>query len=563
MIQRVRKKLGEILVEAGLLQEADVRKALAEQGKYGEKLGKVIVRKGLLSEKEIIETVSKQLGIPIIDLDDRNIPEEVIRMIPEDIGKNYMVIPVERRFNVCRLAMVDPLDINAMDEASRACKMEVEPCIVTEGEMRRALEKYYGVKTIIDETLEKIREKGSSAAIDEEKEEERPSIDVVEEEPVIQIVNSIISQALADSASDIHIEPAEKEMRIRMRIDGKLREVPSPQKKIFLPVVSRIKILSGIDIAKTRIPQDGRFDTRDGSKEVSIRVSTYPTIYGEKIVMRILDKSAALYGIEKLGLLPDDEEKLHKVLRRPYGFILSTGPTGSGKSTTLYAILNNINTPEKNIITIEDPVEYTIDRVAQSQVNPKAGLTFHSGLRAILRQDPDIVMVGEIRDSETATIATHAALTGHIVLSTFHTNDSAGALTRMIEMKIEPFLVASSVSCVIAQRLLRRVCNECKEPYKPPKGILNTLGIEEDVPMYRAKGCPVCRNTGYKGRVGVFEILIVNDEIRELVVNKASSEIIKKKALESGMREMHEDARRKAVLGITTLEEAYAMTQLD
>jgi type IV pilus assembly protein PilB len=564
MIQKTRKRLGEILVEAGELREEDIRKALTEQNKYGEKLGKVIVKMGLLSEKEIIDTVSKQLGIPITNLDKRELPEELIKLVPEDISKNYMVMPVERRFNVLRLAMVDPLDIDAMDEVARIVRMEVEPCIVTEGEMKRALEKYYGVKTIVEETLEKLKEKEDATHIKVEEEEATGPIDMTGvEEPVIQLVNSILTQAIADSASDIHIEPTEKEMRIRMRIDGRLREVTAPQKKMLLPMVSRIKILGGMDISKTRTPQDGRFDIKDSAKEVSLRVSTYPTVYGEKVVMRLLDRSAALYGIDKLGLLPDDKEKVLKVLKRPYGFILSTGPTGSGKSTTLYAILNYINTPEKNIITIEDPVEYTIDSVVQSQVNPKAGLTFETGLRAILRQDPDVIMVGEIRDKETATIAVHAALTGHIVLSTFHTNDASGALTRLIEMGIEPFLVASSLSCVMAQRLLRRICNECKEAYQPPRALLESLGVKGDVPLYRGRGCPVCKNTGYKGRIGVFEILTMDDRIRELAISKGSSEAIKKVAMENGMREIQDDAIQKALLGWTTLEEALSMAQLD
>jgi type IV pilus assembly protein PilB len=559
----IRKRLGEILVEANKLKEEDVAKALIEQAKYGEKLGKVLVRIGLLNEKEIIDTISKQLSIPIIILDKREIPEEMVSLIPQDMAKNFMILPIERRFNVLKLAMVDPLDINAMDEVTRFVRMEVEPCIVTEAEMKRALEKYYGVKTIIEETLDRIKESNGNTYSEEDENIDKPPVDMAEEEPVIRFVNSLLTQAINDSVSDIHIEPFEKDMKIRMRIDGKLREVSSPSKKMFLSIISRIKILSGMDIAKTRIPQDGRFDIKEGAKEVSIRVSTYPTIYGEKAVMRVLDKSAALYGIDRLGFLPDDKDKILKVLKRPYGFILSTGPTGSGKSTTLYAILNHINTPEKNIITIEDPIEYTIANISQSQVNPKSGFTFDTGLRAILRQDPDVIMVGEIRDKETATIAVHAALTGHIVLSTFHTNDAAGALTRLIEMDIEPFLVASSVSCVIAQRLLRRICTDCKESYDPPAALLESMHLKKDTKLYRGKGCAACKYTGYKGRVGVFEIVVVDDSIRELVVSKAPSEVIKKKAKDEGMMEMQEDAIRKVLVGLISLEEAFNITQSD
>ncbi len=564
MAQRVRKRLGEILVEAKKISQDDLTKALAEQKKYGEKLGKVIVKIGLLSEREIMDTISKQLNIPIGTLDKKEIPVELINLIPEEIEKNYMVLPIERRFNVMKLAMVDPLDINAIDEVTRLVRMEVEPYIVTEAEMKRALEKYRGMKTLVEETLERMRDKDDITFVKEEEEPQESQISsMAEEEPIVRFVNSLLAQALNDSASDIHVEPGERRMRVRMRIDGKLREVPSPDKKMFLAIISRIKILGGMDIAKTRIPQDGRFDMRDGSKQVSIRVSTFPTIHGEKAVLRLLDKSAALSGIDKLGLLPEDEEKVRDVLKRPYGFILSTGPTGSGKSTTLYAFLNYLNSPEDNIITVEDPVEYTLEGIAQAQVNVRAGLTFESGLRSILRQDPDIIMVGEIRDKETATIAIHSALTGHLVLSTLHTNDAPSAVTRLVEMGIEPFLVSSSLSCVIGQRLLRKICTECKESYQPSRLVLDSLGIADDVVLYKGRGCPTCRGTGYKGRTGIYEVLVMDDDIRELVYAKASADEVRKRAIGKGMTLMKDDAMRKVLLGITTMEEAVNTTQID
>jgi len=566
MVQRIRKRLGEILLEAKKLREEDLSKALAEQKKYGEKLGKVIIKLGLLSEKEIIDTISRQLGIPIVNLDEANIQENLIKLISVDTAKNCMAIPVEKRFNVLKLAMVDPLDIDAMDEIARIVRMETEPLIVTEGELKRALEKYYGIKTIVEETLERMKGKEEVTLLKEEEPEEqdeRISVDMAEEEPVVRFVNSLLAQALADSASDIHVEPYKRTMRVRMRVDGRLRDVPSPEKSMFLAIVSRIKILSGIDIAKTRIPQDGRFNIREGTREVGVRVSTFSTIHGEKAVLRLLDKSTSLYGIDKLGLLHDDSEKLKNVLRRPYGFILSTGPTGSGKSTSLYAILTYINSPEKNIITIEDPVEYTVEGLAQAQINPKAGLTFDTGLRSILRQDPDIIMVGEIRDTETATIAIHSALTGHVVLSTLHTNDASSALTRMVEMGIEPFLVASSVSCIIGQRLIRKICPDCKESYYPPPSVHKSFNINENVLLYRGKGCPSCQYKGYRGRVGVFEVLVLDDELRELVVSKSSSDVIRKKGIEKGMRLLRDDAIMKALFGLTTLEEAMTVAQVD
>ncbi len=559
---RIRKRLGELLLDAKKLTEKDLLRALTEQKKYGEKLGKVIVKLGMLSEKEIIDTVSKQLNIPIVDIKDMEIPEDVISLIPADMAKNSMVIPIMRHHNVLKLAMVDPLDIDAMDNVARHVVMEIEPLILPEGELRQALEKYYGLKTIVEETLDRIREQDLTLEKDDkDDEEERISVDVIDEEPVVRFVNSLLAQALADSASDIHVEPAKNTMRVRMRVDGRLRDVPSPDKKMFLPIVSRIKILAGIDIAKTRTPQDGRFNIREASREVGVRVSTFPTIHGEKVVLRLLDKSTALYGIDNLGFLRDDKEKIKSVLKRPYGFILSTGPTGSGKSTTLYAILNYINSVEKNIITIEDPVEYTLDGLAQAQVNPRAGMTFESGLRSILRQDPDIIMVGEIRDRETANIAVHSALTGHLVLSTLHTNDAASAVTRLIEMGIEPFLVTSSVTCVIGQRLLRKICPECKESYYPAPSVHKTFQIREDVLLYRGKGCPACKYKGYRGRTGVYEVLVMDDELRELINSRTPSEVLKKKAHEKGMRVMRDDAIMKVLFGTTTLEEALNVVQ--
>lgn len=561
---RTKKRLGELLLDAKKITERDLLRALTEQKKYGDKLGRAIVKLGLLSEREIIDTISGQLSIPIININELTVPEDVIRLVPPEMAKHSMIIPVMKRHNVLKLAMVDPLDINAMDNVARLVNMEIEPLIVTEGDLKQALERYYGLKTIVEETLDRIRQQEVTLVKEEEEDfdqDERISVDMAEEEPVVRFVNSLLAQALADNASDIHVEPLKNYMRVRMRVDGKLREVPSPEKKMFLPIVSRIKILAGIDIAKTRTPQDGRFNIRDTSREVGLRVSTFPTIYGEKIVLRLLDKSTALYGIDNLGLLRDDKEKIKNVLKRPYGFILSTGPTGSGKSTTLYAAMNLINSPERNIITIEDPVEYTLEGLAQAQVNPRAGLTFETGLRSILRQDPDVIMIGEIRDRETASIAVHSALTGHLVLSTLHTNDAPGAVMRLVEMGIEPFLVTSSVSCVIGQRLIRKICPECKEPYYPASSVQETFQIKEDVPLYRGKGCPTCKYKGYRGRTGIYEVLIIDDELRELIISRAPNEVLRKKALEKGMRAMKDDAIMKVLFGVTTIEEALNVIQ--
>jgi type IV pilus assembly protein PilB len=557
----LRKRLGELLLEAGKIKPEDLSKALSEQRKYGEKLGRVLVKMGLLTEREIIETLSTQLRVPIVNLDKLDIDPEVIKIVPPEIATAYMIIPIGRNLNVLKVATSDPLDITGIDEVSRVTKAELQIFLATESEIKRALQKYYGAKTLVEETLEEIKEK--EVAQEEEEVREELAIEQADEEPVIKFVNTLISQAIKDGASDVHIEGYEKYMRIRMRIDGKLMDIPSPPKKMFLPIVSRIKIMANMDIAKTRVPQDGRFDVKENGKEVSVRVSTYPSIFGEKVVLRLLDKTVSLYALDRIGLLEDDERRIRRILKKPYGFILSTGPTGSGKTTTLYAMLNYLNSPERNIVTIEDPIEYTIENITQAQINVKAGFTFDQGLRAILRQDPDVIMVGEIRDRETAEVAVHAALTGHIVLSTFHTNDAPSALTRLIEMGVEPFLVASSVTCIIAQRLVRRLCGECKEEYTLPRELAQELGLKEGLKIFRPKGCPTCKETGYKGRIGIFEILIMDDEIREMVMRKSPSDLIRKVAKEKGMAEMKEDALRKVSLGITSLEEALSVTQVE
>jgi len=560
VVQLTKKRLGEILLDAKKISENDLLRALAEQKKHGEKLGQIIIRLGFLSSKEILETISQQLRIPIVNLDKKEIPEELLRLLPEDTIKHFMVLPIERRFNVLKIAMVDPLDINALDEVARIVKMEVEPCIVTEAEMKRAFEKHYSMKTLVEESLEKMKEGDDLTLLKEEEKDAFVSVDMTQEEPVVRFVNSLLAQALNDGASDIHVEPQEKNMRVRMRIDGRLREVPSPDKKMFLPIISRIKILSGMDIAKTRMPQDGRFNIKEGSKEVGLRVSTFPTIHGEKVVLRLLDKSAALYGIEKLGFLPHDEEKVKNIIKKPYGFILSTGPTGSGKSTTLYAILNHLNSSEKNIITVEDPVEYTLDGLAQAQVNPKAGLTFESGLRSILRQDPDIIMIGEIRDAETAQIAVRAAITGHLVLATVHTNDTASTLTRLIDMGVEPYLVSSSVVGITAQRLMRRICSNCKTPYTPDRTEMDALKIREAVTLYRGAGCSACNFTGYRGRVAIHEIMPINAQIRELIDKRASIDHVRNVAIRQGTTTLRENSTELVLKGVSTTDELLKVT---
>lgn len=567
MPQRTRKRIGEMLVGAGKITPEQLDQAISVQQKTGEKLGKTLAGLDILEEREIIETLSQQLRIPIINLSDHEIDKEVIGLIPENIARKNQLIPLAKNLNVLTVAMVDPLDIHAIDEIIRTTQHEVELVICTEDDIRQALSQYYGTSTLVEEAIKSIGEEEALEYVEEdvEKIEIDRLRDIAEDTPVIRLVNNLLVQAIREGASDIHIEPEENSLRIRFRMDGTLHEMPSPPKQMQLPVVSRVKIMSKMDIAKMRVPQDGRFDVRVEGKDVGIRVSTFPTYYGENVVMRLLDKTTSLYAIDRIGISKEDQKRLEQIINKPYGFVLSTGPTGCGKTTTLYAVLTAINSIGKNIITIEDPIEYTIPVVRQSQINPKAGLTFETGLRAILRQDPDIIMVGEVRDKQTATIAIQSALTGHLVLSTLHTNDAPSAVTRLIDMGVEPFLVASSVTAVIAQRLVRTICEGCKESYTPPPEFLEEPGLTdlENPVLYRGKGCPACRNTGYKGRTGIFEILTVNDEIRELVMTKPSFDIILKAAQRAGMRTMKEDAISKALNGVIALEEALTVIKMD
>jgi type IV pilus assembly protein PilB len=461
--------------------------------------------------------------------------------------------------------MADPLNVIAIDELRLTTGLEIKPVLSTSEAIHRAIVQYYGIKMAVTEIIAEEEEFGKIGEEELRNIETDEDIDVgelrrlVEEAPVVRLVNVIITQAIRDKASDIHIEPLKRELRIRFRIDGVLHNVMSPPKGIQPVLISRVKIMAGMDISERRVPQDGRIQLVVEGKEYDFRVSTYPTIFGEKVVMRILDKSGALIGLNKLGFQPQTQAMLEELIENPYGIILSTGPTGSGKTTTLYSCLNKLNTIEKNIITIEDPIEYQLDGINQIQVNEKAGLVFSVGLRHIVRQDPDIIMVGEIRDRETAEIAINAALTGHLVLSTLHTNDAPGATTRLIDMGIEPYLVASSLIGVLAQRLARTICPHCKESYEASSDALKKFGVYLDkktVTLYRGSGCERCRRTGYLGRTGIFELMYVSDEIRELVVNKAPANVIKEQARKEGMKTLQEDCIDKVLAGITTIEEA-------
>ena len=560
---KARKKLGEILVEGGLLTQKQLEEALPFQKKSNLKLGQFLVREGIVSESQIVDLVSTQLRLEKYRPDKYTIDVDLANLLPADIAHKYQAAPLQKSGLLLTIAMMDPLDINGLDAIEVYTNCEVEAIICTESHLNQLLNSLYGSYAGIGGVLEDMEE----MEIDKTAEKTHTTEDVevsslqgmAEEAPVVRLVNSILSQGVREGASDIHVSPEKASVQVRFRVDGRLHEVPAPPKSMFLPIISRLKILANMDIAVSRIPQDGRFTVKMKNKDINIRASTIPSIYGENMVLRLLDTSTSIYSLERLGMNEKDREKLERMISKPYGMILSTGPTGSGKSTSLYSILKKINQPDINIITVEDPVEYRIEKIRQVQLNRKAGMTFASGLRSILRQDPDVIMVGEIRDSETANIAVQAALTGHRVLSTLHTNDSPGAITRFVDMGIEPFLVASVMIVAFAQRLVRNVCPSCKAPYNPPAEALEFWGLDnvQNANFQQGPGCFNCMHTGYKGRSGVYEVLLIDDLVKDLILKNASAHEISRVAAESGdYHTLKENAAEKVIQGITTLEEA-------
>ena len=557
-----RKKLGDMLIEAGLLTEDQLEQALADQKRSGLKLGQFMVRQGIVSEFQVIDTVSRQLKIKKYAPDAYPVDIALEQLIPADIAQKYQLAPLRKKGRLLTVAMTDPMDIDALDAIEALTNTEVEPVICMEGELTQLISNIYGTYSSLSGALESMDMQYSADAVtDAEVTTEDVEVsslqDMAEQVPVVRLVNSIISHAVRQGVSDIHISPEKDHVQVRFRLDGKLHDVPAPPKSMLLPIISRVKILSNMDIAISRAPQDGRFTVNTENKEINIRSSVVPTIYGENLVMRLLDMSAGIYSLDRLGMCRQDREKIDSTINKPYGMILSAGPTGSGKSTSLYAILREINKPD--IFTVEDPIEYRMEMVRQIQLNPKAGMTFASGLRSILRQDPDVIMIGEIRDAETAGIAVRAALTGHRVLSTVHTNDAAGTITRLLDMGIEPFLIGSVLLVSFAQRLVRTICPNCKEPYRPPERALAYWGLDrvENASFQRGKGCFSCMNTGYKGRIGLFEILVIDEMIQDMILNRKSAQEISRAAQEAGkLRSLKDDAVSKVLQGVTTLEEA-------
>lgn len=557
--QQKRKMLGEMLIAEGLLSKEQLERALAEQKQHGGRIGSILKGLGFVTEEDIIKVLGKQLHIQHIALSNVIIDPDLVKVIPETLARRYQAMPISRKDKTLTIAMVDPLNVFALDDMRRLTGLEILPVVSTEGDLLRAIDRFYSTKPTMEEAIKDMDMEGYGLV----KEEQVIDLEkIADDTPVIKLVNTMIMQAVRDGASDIHIEPDQDILRIRYRVDGILHEVMSTPKHLQAGVTSRIKIMGDLDISEKRVPQDGRIQMRIGEKDIDIRLSTLPTIFGEKIVMRLLDKSSIRLGLEELGFSSDTLKKFKGMIRRPYGLILVTGPTGSGKTTTLYSALNSINSIDKNIITIEDPVEYQLKMVNQVQVNPKAGVTFATGLRSILRQDPDIIMVGEIRDRETATIAIQAALTGHLVLSTLHTNDAAGAIARLVDMGAEPFLVASSLISVAAQRLVRKICTRCKKAYQPPEDLLKSLGVKVDrISFMKGDGCQECRSTGYSGRIGVYELLSIDEGIRNLIISRASSNAIRTHAISNGFATLRDEGIKKVLEGQTTAEEVLRVTQ--
>jgi len=562
---RQKKLLGESLVEEGIITKDQFKEAQEQEKRKGINLRKVLIGLNFITEHDLVEYISNKLGIPRIDLENYIVDPKIIEMIPEGLARKHELIPVLKIGNRITCAMVDPWNIFAIDEIRIKTNLTVEPAIATEAEIKKSLDQYYGAKGTMEDLLKTID--GDKLGLKQDKEIDAKKLEGIVEEPVvIRLVNLIIMKAVQEKASDIHIEPEEEALKTRFRVDGMLHEVSSPPKYLQSAVTSRIKIMANLDIAERRKPQDGRFAIKAEGREVDVRVSCMPTVHGENVVLRLLDVTTALIGLKDMGFSKSVFDKFEKLIKRPHGIILVTGPTGSGKTTTLYASLDKINTVEKNIITIEDPVEYKLEGIRQIQINPKVDLTFANGLRSILRQDPDIIMVGEMRDSETAEIAIQAALTGHLVYSTLHTNDAAGAVTRMIDMGVEPYLVSSSVIGVLAQRLVRTICPSCKTEYTPTKEELEDIGLsggsqKSDIKFYRGKGCQKCMNTGYKGRIGIFELMQIDDDIRNLIIAKTPAEVIRKKALAQGMICLKDDGIGKVRSGRTTVEEVLRVTE--
>ncbi|KXZ38931.1 type II secretion system protein E (GspE) [Alkalithermobacter thermoalcaliphilus JW-YL-7 = DSM 7308] len=549
-------KLGDMLVSVGKITNNQLQEALKEQRISGKKLGEILVEKGFVDELQIIEILEFQLGIPHIDLNKYYIDPNTVKLIPEYLARKHILIPISKKNGKLTVAMADPLNIFAIDDIRIYSGFDIEPVISTKASILKTIDIYYG-KEIAQKAVEDFKKEQTKNINNEIKSD---SLENVNTAPIVRLVNSIFEEAVNIGASDIHIEPFENNVRIRYRVDGSLIEGMNLIKETHLSLVNRIKIMGKMNIAEKRIPQDGRIEININDKPLDLRISIIPTVFGEKVVIRLLVRNGFFFSRNDLGLIDENIERFDKVVKNPSGIILITGPTGSGKTTTLYTLLKELNSIDKNIISIEDPVEYKIEGINQIQINNKAGLTFANGLRSILRQDPDIIMVGEIRDKETAQISIRAATTGHLVISTMHTNDAPSTISRLLDMEIEPYLISSSLVGVVAQRLVRKICPECIQHYTPSIEEMKILNINEDTKLYKGKGCLNCSNTGYKGRRAIHEIMIIDKESKSMINSKFNLEDLREHALKNGMISLKENCKKLVLSGVTTFDEMIKAT---
>ncbi|MBI3321569.1 MAG: Flp pilus assembly complex ATPase component TadA [Candidatus Omnitrophica bacterium] len=568
-ILKQRDKLGQILLKAGLLTEERLAKALQVQQGTTKRLGQILAEMELVTDLDIATALSKQLGIPFASSASGLLSPQkgdgLEQLVPEEFARQHLVLPLSRTLNALTVACVNPLDLITLDNLSRISRCEIHPVVTTREDLEQAIERFYGGDSMLREAIGHSYEMSEAEGAMLESEE---TLDLdrlkqaAEDAPIIRLVDLIIRQAIKERASDIHIEPFKDNLKLRYRIDGVLCEIAPPSKQLHAAIISRVKILCKLDIAQKRLPQDGGFMMMMEGRSIDFRVSSIPSIYGEKVVIRILDKPPALLDLNRLGFSEQGLAAYKQAIREPYGLILMTGPTGSGKSTTLYATLNEINSPTKNILAIEDPVEYRIEGVNQVQIKPSIGLTFAAGLRAFMRQDPDIIMVGETRDLETAEICMRASLTGHLVFTTLHTNDAPSAVSRLVDIGIVPYLLSSTVSLVVAQRLLRKLCDRCKEAYEPVPTVREQLHLTEEL-LYRPKGCEQCTGTGYKGRFGVYEVMTLGRELRDMIAKGAPAHVLKDIAVKSGMSTLWDEGLKYVKTGLTSLEELGGIIALD
>ena len=550
---RERKRLGDILLEAGKIQLAQLNRALETHRKTKRRLGEVLVSEGLITESEIADVLAQQLSLERVDLDKTFVQQDIARSIPKEVAQKYLAIPIYIRDDKLVVAMSDPLNMFAIDDICFITQKKIQPAVATKEQIERAIEIYYS-KQATDLAIEELKREYTSAAAETQR-QELELTDDVQAAPAVRLTNSIINQAIATHASDIHLEPFENYVTVRYRVDGVLFESNRIPQNLYSAVSTRIKIMAGMNIAEKRLPQDGRIELEIKGRAYDFRVSTLPTVFGEKIVIRVLDRTTFDFTRDKLGFTEHENKLMDKIVRMPYGIVLLTGPTGSGKTTTLYSMLSEVNTPDKNIVTIEDPVEYMLAGINQVQVNMKSGLTFAAGLRSILRQDPDIIMIGEIRDEETAQIAVRAAITGHLVLSTLHTNDAPGAVTRLVDMGVEPYLAADAIVAVIAQRLVRRLCPACRTTYTADEKEKIILNTDKPVQLYKSVGCPACQDSGYRGRTAIHEVMLIGKEHRNIIAKGGSAEEIRDVAVKQGMVDLYESCRQLVLSGVTSIQE--------